>query len=214
MEPTVTEQSKPTQVADDVVVSMDYTLTIDGTIVDSSEEAEPIMFVQGKQNIIRGLENALYGMKTGESKKVSVAPADAYGEHDPEAIMEVPRSEFPPEIPLKPGVTLEVTDTDGDSQPAQIVEVTKSTVRLDFNHPLAGKTLDFDVKVVDLRAATPEELDHGHVHDDDYDEDDEDFFDEEFDDDDIDDEDDFYDDDEDFDDEEFDDEDDYLDDEK
>lgn len=155
---------KPTVVVDDVVVRMDYTLRVDGEIIDSSDDEGPLEFLQGHGNIIKGLEATLYGLKEGDQKHVHVPAADGYGEYDPEAIVDVPRSEFPPEIPLKPEVELEVADEDGDVQYAKIVSLTKSHVKLDFNHPLAGKTLEFDVTINELRAATPEELDHGHVH--------------------------------------------------
>lgn len=158
------KQQKPDKVGDDVVVSIDYTLTVDGAIIDSSDEEGPLEFLQGHGNIIPGLEQAMYGMKTGDSKRVVVTPEEGYGEYDPEAVMLVPRSEFPKDIPLKPGVELEVTDQEGDTQFARIVSLTKSEVKLDFNHPLAGKTLNFQVSVTDLRQPTDEELDHGHVH--------------------------------------------------
>jgi FKBP-type peptidyl-prolyl cis-trans isomerase SlyD len=164
MEIVVNNEQKPTKVADDVVVSMEYILRIDGVIVDSSDEEGPLEFLQGKGNIIKGLETALYGMKPGDKKRVVVAPTDAYGEYEDEAVIDVSRREFPPDIPLKPDVELEVTDDDGDTQFARIVKVSKSSVTLDFNHPMAGKTLDFDVTILELRQPTAEELDHGHVH--------------------------------------------------
>ncbi len=162
------EGSKPTQVADDVVVTIDYTLTVDGEVLDSSEEEGPLEYLQGHQNIIPGLERELAGMKVGGSKNVTVAPEDGYGNVDQEAIMDVPLSEFPEEVPLEEGFELEVTDKDGDIMLAKIVEVGETTVKLDTNHPLAGKTLHFEVKVVDLRPATDEELTHGHVHSEDH----------------------------------------------
>ena len=158
------EGSKPTQVADDVVVTIDYTLTVDGEVLDSSEEEGPLEYLQGHQNIIPGLERELAGMKVGGSKNLTVAPEDGYGEVDQEAIMDVPLSEFPEEVPLEEGFELEVTDKDGDIMLAKIVGMGETTVKLDTNHPLAGKTLHFEVKVVDLRPATDEELTHGHVH--------------------------------------------------
>ena len=157
-------KENPTAVADDVVVSMEYTLTVDGQVVDSSEGEGPLEFIQGNGDIISGLEKALYGMTVNESKHVKVAAQEAYGENDPEAVMDVPRSEFPAEIPLKVGVQLQVRDSDGDVMDARIVSVDSKQVKLDFNHPLAGKDLEFDVKIVDLRAATEEELEHAHVH--------------------------------------------------
>jgi FKBP-type peptidyl-prolyl cis-trans isomerase SlyD len=118
-------------------------------------------------------------MKVGDSKSVTVKPADGYGEVDADAFMDIPRDEFPSDIPLEMGLELEVRDEDGEILPATVVEITPEKVRLDFNHPLAGETLQFDITVVELRAATAEELEHGHVHGEDFDED----FDEEYEDD-------------------------------
>jgi FKBP-type peptidyl-prolyl cis-trans isomerase SlyD len=173
------ENRKPTVVADDVVVSLEYTLTVNGEIVDSTEGIEPISFLQGYENIIPGLERELYGLKVGDEKKVFVPAKDAYGEIDPEAVVDVPRKDIPKDIPVKPGVELQVTNEDGELLDAVIVTVSKDTVRLDFNHPLAGKDLNFAVKVVELREAEAEELEHGHVHGDDFDEDDDEYYDEE-----------------------------------
>ena len=168
-------KNNPQVVNDDVVVSLDYTLTVDGQVVDSTEGDEPLQFLQGHQNIIPGLERELNGMHIGQSKTVIVPAADAYGEIDPDNIVDVPRDEFPTEIPLETGIELEVKNADGEVLTATIAEVTADSVQLDFNHPLAGKELTFNVTVVDLRAPTEEEMAHGHVHADDYDEDDEEF---------------------------------------
>lgn len=157
-------KKNPNYVADDVIVSIDYSLSVENEVVDSTEGDEPLQFLQGHQNIIPGLEKALAGMKVGEEKQVVVNPEEAYGEIDPENVVEVPRDEFPSEIPLEPGIELEVKNADGEELSATILEVNKTSVKLDFNHPLAGKQLTFDVKIVDLRDATEEELAHGHVH--------------------------------------------------
>jgi FKBP-type peptidyl-prolyl cis-trans isomerase SlyD len=151
-------------VTDGQVVSLEYTLTVDGEVIDSSEGHGPIEFIQGMGNIIPGLEEELYGMKVGESKSVVVPPEDGYGEVDPDAFQDFPREAFPQSIPLEPGVTLRFQDEAGNSHLAVIDSVTDDTVRVDFNHPLAGKELHFEVKVVGLRDATDEELIHGHVH--------------------------------------------------
>jgi FKBP-type peptidyl-prolyl cis-trans isomerase SlyD len=156
--------SEFSKVEKDLVVSMEYTLTVDGEVLDSSEEDGPIEFIQGKGNIIAGLEKELTGMKVGESKTVKVSPQEGYGEYDPEAVEEVPLSDFPRDIPLETGVELSVEDEDGEAMSAVILEVGKDDVTLDFNHPLAGKELIFNVKIASLRAATEEELEHGHVH--------------------------------------------------
>ena len=151
-------------VQDGFVVSMDYKLTVDGEVLDSSEDAGPLQFLAGYGNIVPGLEREMAGMKIGESKDVVVAPADGYGEFDEEAFMEVPRNEFPSDLQLEEGIELNVTDEDGQNQYARVENITDESVRLDFNHPLAGAELHFTVKVVALRDPTKEELDHGHVH--------------------------------------------------
>ena len=151
-------------VQDGLVVSMDYKLTVDGEVLDSSDDAGPLQFLAGYGNIVPGLEREMAGMKIGESKDVVVAPADGYGEFDEEAFMEVPRNEFPNDLQLEEGIELNVTDEDGQNQYARVENITDESVRLDFNHPLAGAELHFTVKVVALRDPTKEELDHGHVH--------------------------------------------------
>ena len=154
---------KPAEVADNVVVSMEYTLTVEGDVIDSSKNDGPIEFLQGHANIIPGLESEIYGMKVGDSKEVTVAPANGYGELDDEAFQEVARSEFPDEI--KPVVGMELQMRQGEQIiEATVVELGDEMVTLDFNHPLAGKTLNFSVNIADLREATQEEKDHGHVH--------------------------------------------------
>ena len=100
----------------------------------------------------------------GESKDVVVAATDGYGEEDEKAFMDVPREQFPKEIPMKVGTELQVQNQAGQPMYARIDTVGDKSVRLDFNHPLAGKELHFSVKVVGLRDATPEEKEHGHVH--------------------------------------------------
>lgn len=151
-------------IEDGTVVTLDYTLRVNGDIVDTSEGGEPIRFIQGQQHIIPGLEEELYGMQVGEKKNIIVTPDRGYGDLDPENKADIPREQFPPEIPLEPGVELEVREQGGRLMQARIESVGDETVRLDFNHPLAGKELHFDVHVVNLRTATDEELSHGHVH--------------------------------------------------
>ena len=151
-------------VQDGVVVSMEYTLRVDGEIIDSSDGQEALQFLTGYGNIISGLEREMIGMKVGDSKDVIVSPADAYGEYDEEAFIDVPRSEFPKDMPVEAGLELSVRDDEGQSRYARIDSVDGDTVRLNFNHPLAGDELHFNVKVVGLREPTGEELEHGHVH--------------------------------------------------
>lgn len=156
--------AKPTQVAKDTVVSLDYTLRVDGVVVDTSEKSKPIQFIQGRGYIISGLESQLYGMQVGDRKQVAVSASDGYGEVDKSAYADIPRDEFPPDIPLKTGIGLQLRDQDGNVTEGYISKVGEKSVRLDFNHPLAGKDLDFSIEVVGLRYATAEELSHGHIH--------------------------------------------------
>ena len=153
-------------VQDGVVVSMEYTLHVDGELLDTSDGQGPLQFLVGYGNIIPGLENEMMGMKIGDSKNVTVQPEDGYGEFDEEAFTDVPRAEFPADMKLEEGLELHVTDEDGNHQAAYVAEFDDKTVKLDFNHPLAGAVLEFYVKVVALRDPTEEELDHGHVHED------------------------------------------------
>lgn len=156
--------NKPEVVADDLVVSLAYKLTVDGDVLDEAGDGDALEFLQGHGNIISGLETQLAGMKVGESKSVVVPPATGYGEIDNELIDEVSLSEFPKEVTPEIGMELEVKDEDGNEMYGKVLSIEGDTATMDFNHPLAGKELHFDVKIVSLRPATGEELAHGHVH--------------------------------------------------
>ncbi|QSQ18721.1 peptidylprolyl isomerase [Pyxidicoccus parkwayensis] len=152
------------RVAKDSVVSLEYRLHLgDEQVIDQSAPGQPLAYLHGHRQIVPGLEGALEGMSTGESKKVVVAPAQGYGEHDPEGVRTVPRDMLPPGFNPEPGQSL-MAQTDQGNIPLQIKEVNPESVVVDLNHPLAGKTLHFDVTVREVRAATQEELTHGHVH--------------------------------------------------
>jgi len=151
-------------VQDNIVVTMDYVLNVDGELLEKTESNHPVEFIQGLGQIIPGLEREMSGMRIGESKEVSVTPEDGYGVLDEEAYAEIPREEFPEDIPVEQGVAILLRDEDGDEQEAHIVEIEENLVRLNLNHPLAGKDLHFEVKVVALREASEEEILHGHVH--------------------------------------------------
>jgi FKBP-type peptidyl-prolyl cis-trans isomerase SlyD len=151
-------------VKDGVVVSMEYSLHVDGELLDTSDGQGPLQFLVGYGNIISGLESEMMGMKIGDSKKVVVQPADGYGEFDDAAFMEVPRAQFPKDMQLEEGVELTVRDDEGHAQYARVETVSANAVTLNFNHPLAGAELHFDVKVIALREPSEEELEHGHVH--------------------------------------------------
>jgi FKBP-type peptidyl-prolyl cis-trans isomerase SlyD len=151
-------------VTDGQVVSMEYTLRVDGKGIDSSADGDPLEYLHGAANIIPGLEREMEGMSVGESKTVIVAPADGYGELDEETFIEAPRSEFPKDMSLVPGVEMELTGPEGHPMYARIDRLEGEMVVLNMNHPLAGAELHFDVKVVGMRDATDEEMEHGHTH--------------------------------------------------
>lgn len=152
-------------VQDGMVVSMEYTLHVDGELLDTSDGQGPLQFLAGHGNIIPGLESEMRGMKIGESKDVIVQPVDGYGEFDDEAFMNVTRAQFPKDMELAQGVELTVRDDEGNARYARVDNIDGDTVTLNFNHPLAGDELHFHVKVVALREPNAEELEHGHVHD-------------------------------------------------
>jgi FKBP-type peptidyl-prolyl cis-trans isomerase SlyD len=153
-------------VVNEVVVQLEYTLRLDdGEIVESTDEDGPIEFLQGAGEIIPGLEQALYGMHVGEAKEVSVDPEQGYGEYDAEAYEVVPLDIFPEDVDLELGMPVELYDEENDETlEGFVTEVRTDSVLLDMNHPLAGETLFFTVKVVGVRPATPEELAHGYAH--------------------------------------------------
>ena len=164
----MTEQTL--EIADGRIVCLDYTLRLENDeVVDTSEEREPIEFVQGQRQIVPGLEDALYGMEVGDEKNVVVEPTEGYGERNPEANQDVPRDAFQEDVDLEAGMPIQVSDGSGRTATAFVSEVGEDSVRLDFNHPLAGETLHFDVEVVEIREATEQELAHGHVHPDGHD---------------------------------------------
>lgn len=157
---------KANKVAANVVVGLTYKLRLDDEqLVDEAEANDPLYFLVGHQNIISGLEKELLGMAVGETKKVVVQAADGYGEYDDEEQDTLLRSAFPDDIELFEGMAVELHDEEtGDIFDAMVIELDDKTVTLDFNHPLAGEELFFEVTIVELREATKEEIAHGHVH--------------------------------------------------
>ncbi len=153
-------------VADDMVVSLSYSLHDDeGELIDRADDESPLEYIQGHGLIIGGLEDEIYGMSLGDEKDMIIAPENAYGEYDPDANRLAPLDAFPQEMLLEIGLPVEVFDEDSeDPMEGFIADIYDDSVLLDFNHPLAGETLHFHVKVVGLRDATSEELEHGHVH--------------------------------------------------
>jgi len=132
-------------------VAFHYTLTVDGQVADSSQGKEPLTYTHGGNQIIPGLEKALEGMKVGEKKSVTVAPEEAYGVVDPKAHREIPRASIGTDMEPQVGMALQARGPNGDSRMFMITEVTDTAVVIDMNHPLAGKTLSFDVEIVSIK---------------------------------------------------------------
>ena len=150
--------TKPT-ITDGKFVSLEYTLTLDDkSVVESNVGKQPLTYAHGTQQIIPGLEKALAGLAVGDTKQVTVAPADGYGEKNPEAIQEVQKKLIPPDA-LVVGSRLQGQAPDGQMVYPQVAEIKDDTVILDFNHPLAGKTLHFEVKVLDIQQEQPQQPD-------------------------------------------------------
>jgi len=140
----------PVKKGDKVKVEYEGTLE-DGTVFDSTEKhGEPLEFEVGSGQLITGFDDAIVGMKKGEEKEVTLEPGDAYGDHNPELMKKVPRAQMPKNEELEPGMMLMLTLPNGMQFTAQVVEVDTETITLDLNHPLAGKTLNFKIKVVDI----------------------------------------------------------------
>jgi FKBP-type peptidyl-prolyl cis-trans isomerase SlyD len=147
------------------VVSVDYQLHLgDGKVVDASTPGQPLAYIHGQGQIVPGLERALEGLSAGDARQVVVSPEDGYGDHDARGLQEVPRSAFPQGMQPEVGMELMAQGPQGEQVPFVIRELKPDTIVIDLNHPLAGKTLHFAVTVRDVRDATQDELEHGHVH--------------------------------------------------
>jgi FKBP-type peptidyl-prolyl cis-trans isomerase 2 len=131
-------------------VKFDYTLTVDGQVAETTQGKQPLDYTQGQNQLIPGLEKQLEGMKTGEAKKVVLKAEEGYGPVMKEAFREFEKAKLPQDVAPQVGMVLELKDPDGNTFPAVISEVKETSVMLDFNHPLAGKELTFDVKVVSV----------------------------------------------------------------
>jgi len=146
------------------VVSFDYTLTDKaGEVIDSSDGREPLAYIHGSGFLIPGLEVEMEGKQAGDAFKVTVQPADAYGVRDDSLVKEVERDMFGGVDKLEAGMQFEA-ETDNGIEVVTVTAVSDDTVTVDGNHPLADVTLNFDIKVVEVREPTAEELEHGHVH--------------------------------------------------
>lgn len=149
----------------DKVVSLHYTLTVDGEQVESSHDSgEQLWVLLGHGQLIPGLEAALEGHGADESLQVEIAPADGYGERQEDQIQRMSKKYFPQANRLKPGMVTVLKLKDGGQRAVTVHKVGMSAIDVDLNHPMAGKTLHFDVSIGEVREATEEEIEHGHAH--------------------------------------------------
>ncbi len=152
------------QIANEKVVVINYTLRNDDKeILDSAQEGD-FAYLHGANNIIAGLEKALDGKSVNDEVSVSIEPAEAYGERNPEMTQVVPKEMFGAEGDIEVGQQFQAASPEGQEIVVTVVAVDDENVTVDGNHPLAGVTLHFEVQVVDVRDASAEELEHGHVH--------------------------------------------------
>ena len=152
------------QIANQTVVSFNYTLTDDqGQVIDSSEGREPLTYLQGSGQIVPGLENAMAGHQVGDKFNVDVKPEEGYGVHHAELIQQVPREAFQGVADVQPGMQFQGQGPQGVIN-VTVTKIEGDQVHIDGNHPLAGQTLHFAVEVTGVREASAEELAHGHVH--------------------------------------------------
>ncbi len=151
-------------IGNNLVVSMHYKLTDDdGNVLDGSKD-EPLAYLHGAGNIIPGLEKALVGKVAGDNLQVRVEPAEGYGEVKPELVQTIDKSAFQGVSAIEAGMTFEAQGSNGAAQRIEVKKVEGDAVTIDANHPLAGVSLNFDLKIVEVREATKEELAHGHTH--------------------------------------------------
>ncbi len=134
------------------VVTMHFKVTLkDGMVADASEAGQPMTFTMGDGSLISGLEMSITGLKVGDKQSVEIDPLNAFGYSDPDNIHHLPRNEFAEDLPVDPGTIISFSTPSGDEIPGMIKEVAEETVTVDFNHPLAGHDIIFDVDIVDIR---------------------------------------------------------------
>lgn len=158
------KRPKHMQITQNAVVILDYTLKDEeGDMIDESKEAS-FAYLHGANNIIRGLESALEGKQAGDNVQVVVQPEDAYGDVNPEAIAVVGKETFPEGTELEVGMQFHAESESGQPMEIMITSIDGDEIVIDGNHPLAGEVLHFNVNVIEVREATKEEIEHGHVH--------------------------------------------------
>lgn len=138
-------------IADGKKVTFDYTLTVDGKVADTSVGKQPIEYTQGTGQLIKGLESRMAGMKVGEEKTIQVPSAEGYGPVLPNAVQTFPKTFFPKDFELKVGQVVPLQNKEGQTFPATVKEIQADQVLLDLNHPMAGKDLTFDIKIIAIK---------------------------------------------------------------
>jgi FKBP-type peptidyl-prolyl cis-trans isomerase SlyD len=147
------------------VVTLNFTLKDEeGNVIESTENAEPFHFLSGNNQILPKLEEAVDGMPVGSKKNVVIGCPDAYGEYNEKAIRLAKRADFPQDARIEIGRDYQVNTKDGKYMSFTITKIEGDNITIDFNHPLAGKNLEFDLELVDVRDASPDEIEHGHAH--------------------------------------------------
>jgi len=132
-------------------IKVDYTGTFDdGTVFDTSEGKQPLEFEAGAGKVIKGFDEAVIGMEKDEEKEIKIEPKEAYGDINPQMVQKIPRDKLPPGQEPKPGMMLGLGTPDGKQMPARITEVNEKEITIDLNHPLAGKTLNFKIKIIEI----------------------------------------------------------------
>ena len=151
-------------IAPEKVVLIHYTLKNDsGETLDSSSGGDPLAYLHGQGNLIPGLEKALEDKQAGDKRSVSVGPGDGYGQRDDKLVQQVPRRQFGG-ANVQPGMQFHAQTSQGQTRVVTVTNIVGDMVTVDGNHPLAGENLHFDVEVTEVRDASAEELEHGHVH--------------------------------------------------
>ena len=152
------------QITKQLVASIEYTLTDDsGEVIDTSKERGPMAYLHGTGGLIPGLEAELEGKQAGDEFKVRIAPEKGYGLRNDEMVQDIPRTDLPADLDIQPGMQFQTQSPTGMAV-VTVVAVNGDQVKMDGNHPLAGVALNFEVKIVEVREPTAEELEHGHVH--------------------------------------------------
>ena len=147
------------EIKKDCFVAMDFTMALaSGDVLEQSEKGHPYSFIFGARQVPRGLEEGLQGMKEGQSLSVVVEPNDGFGPYDKRLVREIPRSTFPEEAEITPGMAFQADGPRGQAVPFRVMAVEGDVVEVDFNHPLAGQTLHFEVTIVEVRQATEKEI--------------------------------------------------------